>query len=1115
MLINEVLFNPPGSDAPNAYVELRGTPNYVLPSGTYFIAVNGDANGNPGSIENVFDLSGRALGGNGCLLLLEKTNLYAPSSNATVLVNTGGGDGFGSDGFSSVGHTGSGGRTDLKHASVTFFLVQSPVAPTPGHDIDANNDGTPDGPDYAAWIVLDSVGVLDNSADTAYGALNFRHDPAGLARGVIVPVNFTPSYVGRAGNSTDSSASAWVASDGLISSPPIWWLGPLTKTVPVSYSGKPLDHLGAPNFGAAPADGVVLIQPGWSVDVTEGGGADGYAVGLNTPPAGNVTVQLAAPNPLRFSLDAGLTWGTNGALAFSNTTPWNVLVRALQANVLDTSPRPVLVRHEITRSQDPAHYPVTALPALLRVNVRETNGLLLNELKVNPPGPTDAPDEFVELRGLPGLGLTNVYLLAVDGVATRAPGTLEWVINLSGAVLGSNGLLLVEAPNAPYAVAPDTGLFLDPRFSLPGGALPNESVSFLLVSCPAPLTQGADLDKGDNGSLEGLPFGTTLLDAVGWTGGDPNDIVYGGVNLPVLRSGTPDAATRYPGRDLPCDPNAWFYGKLVGPDGASLVYANDQAGPDFPYNTLLTPGAPNNTAPLITPVDPVCGAVGDPTNPQVVFRVADAEAGPAGVQVTAISSNPDVVPNGNLILTANGDGVHTLAINPVGEGYSLITLIASDGKMYSQSSFPYAASADSRGGGRFHTTASDGSAAFAVDGDYMFVGDDENEVLRLYPRDQSGPPVNRFDMTPFLDLWDADMGVWREVDLESCIRLNQRIYWLGSLSTSWQGTVRSNRSRVFATDLSGSGAQATLTYAGRYDGMKEDLLNWDANNLHGKGANYYGLVDSATQGVNSKLPDGAGLNIEGACLAPGSSNTAWLGFRAPLVPPTNRCRTLLIPITNFPAMAVAGPTNGVARFGPPIELNLGGRGVRDIGCRGTNVLIIAGPPGTGNLGYVPHDFKLFTWDGNPAHQPQQRDANLHGINPEGIVDLPAGPWTATNKIQLISDNGTFDFYGDGTEAKHLTITNFKKFRSDWVTLGPTVTPEPFVRPLWRQGSNCVLSWFSLEGLTYRVQFKTNLSQAVWTDLPGDLLATDGITRKPYTIVDPQPHFFRVKVVGGP
>ena len=760
VFINEVLFNPPGSDAPNAYVELRGTPNYVLPSGTYFIAVNGATNGNPGSIENVFNLSGQALGGNGFLLLLQKTNLYAPCSNATVLVNTGSDGGFGSGGSSSVGHTGNGDRTDLKHASVTFLLVQSALPPTPGNDIDANNDGVPDGPDYAAWTVWDSVGVVENPTETAYGAINFRRDPAGLARGVIVPVGFTPSYLGRAGNSADSSAAAWVASDNLSSSPPVWWLGPLNKTVPSTYAGKLLDHLGAPNFGAAPYDGVVLVQPGWSVEVTEGGAPDTYAVGLNTLPAGNVTVQLTAPSPLQFSTDGGLSWVANRALTFSNTSPWNVQVRALKDNLLDTSPHPVCLRHAITNSQDLAHYPTNALPALLRVKVWETNGLLLNELKVNPPGP-DAPYEFVELRGAPRLALTNVYLVAVDGVATRAPGTLERVINLSGAILGSNGLLMIQASNTPYVVPADTGLFLDPRFSLAGGALPNDSVSFLLLSSPSPLLEGTDLDKGDNGILEGLPFGTTLLDAVGWTGGNPNDVVYGGVTLPALAAGTPDAATRYPGRDLPCDLHAWFYGELVGPDGASLVYANDQVGPDFPYNTLLTPGAPNNTAPLITPVDPICGALGDPSNPEVVFMVDDAESGPDGVRVTAFSSNPAVVPSSNLVLTASGGGVYVMALHPVGEGYAWITLTASDGKMFSQSSFPYAASADSRGGGRFHTTASDGSAAFAVDGDYMFVGDDENEVLRLYPRDLSGPPVNQFDMTPFLDLWDADMGVWR------------------------------------------------------------------------------------------------------------------------------------------------------------------------------------------------------------------------------------------------------------------------------------------------------------------------------------------------------------------
>ena len=35
--ISEVVLNPPGSDAPHQYIELRGTPNLILPNGTYFI----------------------------------------------------------------------------------------------------------------------------------------------------------------------------------------------------------------------------------------------------------------------------------------------------------------------------------------------------------------------------------------------------------------------------------------------------------------------------------------------------------------------------------------------------------------------------------------------------------------------------------------------------------------------------------------------------------------------------------------------------------------------------------------------------------------------------------------------------------------------------------------------------------------------------------------------------------------------------------------------------------------------------------------------------------------------------------------------------------------------
>ena len=70
LFINEVLFNPAGTDIPNEYIELRGTPNAVLTNGTYLVAVEGDTNGNPGTLQNVFDLSGRIIGGNGFLVLL-------------------------------------------------------------------------------------------------------------------------------------------------------------------------------------------------------------------------------------------------------------------------------------------------------------------------------------------------------------------------------------------------------------------------------------------------------------------------------------------------------------------------------------------------------------------------------------------------------------------------------------------------------------------------------------------------------------------------------------------------------------------------------------------------------------------------------------------------------------------------------------------------------------------------------------------------------------------------------------------------------------------------------------------------------------------------------------
>src|SRR6266496_609613 len=176
LLINEILFNPPLGDSTNEYIELRGTPNSLLPAGTYLLNVEGDANGNPGTIQDLFDLSGLRVGQNGYLVLLQKNHRYTPNSLATVVTNSDHGDGWGSGSSSSMRHRGEGGQTELENPSCTFLLVQTPNPPSIGDDLDQDDDGELDSFVTSEMLILDAVGVLDSdgAGDMAYGRINFR-----------------------------------------------------------------------------------------------------------------------------------------------------------------------------------------------------------------------------------------------------------------------------------------------------------------------------------------------------------------------------------------------------------------------------------------------------------------------------------------------------------------------------------------------------------------------------------------------------------------------------------------------------------------------------------------------------------------------------------------------------------------------------------------------------------------------------------------------------------------------------------------------------------------------------------------------------------------------------
>ena len=922
-----------------------------------------------------------------------------------------------------------------------------------------------------------------------------------------MPISFTPDYIGRNGNTIGSASASWVASANPGGTAPNWSLGSAANTAPSTVGGAQLNHIGGPNFGAPTLPGVIAIQSGGSTDVIEGDGTDSYTLMLNTAPTGPVTVQIDAPGQLQVSTDGGTSFASSRTIVFNSTAGQVITVRAVADNVIDTSPHVLTIQHRISTTAD-ANYPVTSFMPVVNVNVTEKDFALLNELKVNPPGP-DEVFEFVEIRGPPNATLTNVYFVAVEGDVGSNPGTATTVIDLTSARIGSNGLLVLLGNGAPYLVPAGTTTIIDAHFNIPGGALGNGSVSFLLVSSPAAILEGVDLDAGDNGILEGLPAGSFIMDAVGWfDGNNNNDVVYGGVVL-TQPNGAPEAAVRFSWNSTRRSADAWFCGELSGSDGGTLGFNENNVSANFPFGTMLTPGFIGNSPPSARNLAPICGVIGDPHNPVVTFRAVDANNAPDQLTVTATSSNWLVVPDSALTLTALSNGWYTLALEPIGVGYSLITIEVTDGTLTGRSSFLYAASAMGRPGGSFLIGASDGSTALAVDSQWMLVGDDENQVLRLYDRTKSGYPVREFDITPFLGLTDFyDTGAPKEVDIEASTRVGNRLFWIGSHSHSSTAETRTNRSRIFAVDMSGTGTNITLTYVGRYDYLKLDLVSWDVNNGHGKGANYYGLFDSTEVGTDPKATNG--FNIEGLSMIAGSSSAAFVGLRAPIVPATNRTYALIVPVLNFAALAVSGGPPGTAQFGPPIELDLYGRGIRSIEGSINGYMIVGGSPLNGPDHY-PLDSRLYTWSGDRNQNAQQRAADLKGLNPEGIVELPPPPWTGSSLVQLVSDNGTKDYYGDGIEAKHLPEQNFKKCRSDFVALGDIVKPAPIITRTELSDLGVTITWRSLKGETYRVQFSTTLAPNDWIDLVPDVPA-----KGPYsTFTDAQfltEGFYRVVVL---
>ncbi|MHA4807422.1 lamin tail domain-containing protein [Flavitalea flava] len=419
----------------------------------------------------------------------------------------------------------------------------------------------------------------------------------------------------------------------------------------------------------------------------------------------------------------------------------------------------------------------------------------------------------------------------------------------------------------------------------------------------------------------------------------------------------------------------------------------------------------------------ISGAADDSTDPArfsgIDFIIGDDLTPVEQLTVTVASNNLTVVPIANIQLTGTGTS-RNIKIKPSAVGYATITISVNDGVSTTPFVLLYAASAAAAmpADTRWHTGISDASDAVALDSSCFITGDDEQNVLNVYSRSNSGLPLVSYNYTANLNLPDPAKP---EVDVEAAapsLKTTNRIYWLGSMSNGKSPfDNKPNRNRLFATDVSGTEAATSFSFAGYYGNLRTVLLAW--GDAHG-----YGFSASAAAGIDSKSP--AGFAAEGMVFGP-DSTTLYIGLRAPLVPTANRTKAVIVPLLNFETWFNNGAPAGDPQLALPIELSLGGRGIRDlIRLPNGTYIVLAGNPGEAPL--LP---AIYKWSGLPGDSViLVSTLDSTQLNMEGAMAIYENGQLSLSKLQLITDKGGDVLYNDGIEAKSLGDNKLKKFRSD-------------------------------------------------------------------------------------
>jgi hypothetical protein len=178
---------------------------------------------------------------------------------------------------------------------------------------------------------------------------------------------------------------------------------------------------------------------------------------------------------------------------------------------------------------------------------------------------------------------------------------------------------------------------------------------------------GTDYDTTNDGTLE-LPPGAIMMDAVGWTNGNPSAIVYGGAILSQV-SGTPDAAVRFYNNTTPFSSAAWYCGDLIG-TASSLQFDSLEVSSNFPAGQgLLTPGSHNQpgfSSVLNHPQKSLLKVFPNPVSHQIFFSLPENEKADAGF--LSIFNSQGVLVKSLMLNTLRSISVG-IDINELSDGY--------------------------------------------------------------------------------------------------------------------------------------------------------------------------------------------------------------------------------------------------------------------------------------------------------------------------------------------------------------------------------------------------------------------------------------------------------------